>query len=133
MRALIDGERTLTISDFLRLSRLFGGDLPADLANLLSASEVLASRDVPSKTVTMYSRVELVDAYTLRRQQLTLCYPCDAEPAAGFISVLSPVGCALLGRREGETVRWLAPSGEECAAQLAALVYQPEACGDYTP
>ena len=51
--------------------------------------------------VTMYSRVELVDVHTHRRQVVTLCYPQDAEPAAGFISVLSPVGISLLGLREG--------------------------------
>jgi len=61
----------------------------------------------------MYSQVELINAQTLRRQKLTICFPGDAEPAAGFISVLSPVGLSLIGLREGAVARWLTPSGEE--------------------
>ena len=79
----------------------------------------------------MYSRVELVDAHTRRRQVLTVCYPEDAEPAAGFISVLSPVGISLLGLKTGDIAKWLTPTGEECAAEIAAILFQPEATGDY--
>ena len=79
-----------------------------------------------------HRRVEIVDVHTHHRQVLTLCYPGDAEPAAGLISVLSPVGSSLLGLRAGDTARWLTPPGEGCAAQIAAIQYQPEAAGDYT-
>ena len=113
MHATIHGERMLTERDFSRLAKLFGGQLPPDLADLLSATEVVPSRDVPAKVVTMYSQVELINAQTLRRQKLTICFPGDAEPAAGFISVLSPVGLSLIGLREGAVARWLTPSGEE--------------------
>ena len=132
MHATIHGERMLTELDFSRLAKLFGGQLPPDLADLLSATEVVPSRDVPAKVVTMYSRVELIDAHTLRRQKLTICFPSDAEPAAGFISVLSPVGLSLLGLKEGAIARWRTPSGEECLAEVASVLFQPEASGDYT-
>lgn len=131
MHATIHGERTLTERDFLRLAKLFGGQLPPELADLLSATEVVPSRDVPAKVVTMYSQVELVDAHTLRRQKLTICFPGDAEPAAGFISVLSPAGLSLIGLREGAVARWLTPSGEECSAEVASVLFQPEASGHY--
>ncbi|MEZ5635535.1 MAG: GreA/GreB family elongation factor [Burkholderiaceae bacterium] len=72
------------------------------------------------------------DLSTGRRQQLTLCYPHDAEPAAGLVSVLSPVGCALIGLRAGDIARWQTPSGEGVVAQVLSVLFQPEASGDYT-
>jgi regulator of nucleoside diphosphate kinase len=131
MHATIHGERTLTDLDFARLSKLLGHHQPPSLADLLAAAEVTASRAVPADIVTMYSRVELVDAHTHRRYALTVCYPADAQPAAGFISVLSPVGSSLLGLKLGDTARWQTPTGEACAAQVAAILFQPEASGDY--
>ncbi|RZL88996.1 MAG: transcription elongation factor GreAB [Variovorax sp.] len=131
MHATIHGERTLTDLDFARLTNLCGRLLPPSLADLLACAEVTSSRAVPGDIVTMYSRVELVDVHTLRRQTLTVCYPGDAEPAAGFISVLSPVGNSLLGLKAGDTARWQTPTGEECAAEVAAILFQPEATGDY--
>ncbi|MDA8453597.1 GreA/GreB family elongation factor [Acidovorax sp. GBBC 3334] len=131
MHAVVRGERTLTDLDFSRLSRLAGQPLSPTLSDLLATAEVTSSRAVQADVVTMYSRVELVDAQTHRRQVLTLCYPRDAEPAAGFISVLSPVGSSLLGLRAGDVARWATPLGEECAATIADVQYQPEATGDY--
>jgi regulator of nucleoside diphosphate kinase len=131
MHAAIHGERTLTELDFTRLSKLLGSELPPSLADLLANAEVTSSRAVPSDVVTMYSRVELVDVNTVRRQTLTVCYPGDAEPAAGFISVLSPVGNSLLGLKVGDVAKWRTPNGDDCAAEVAAILFQPEAAGDY--
>lgn len=131
MHATPRAERTLTELDFTRLSKLPDGRLSPELANLLSTAEVLGSRDVPADTITMYSQVELVDLHTRRRQKLTVCYPDDAEPSAGFISVLSPVGRSLLGLQVGTVARWQTPSGEEGAAEVVAILFQPEASGDY--
>jgi regulator of nucleoside diphosphate kinase len=132
MHAIGHGERTLTDLDFSRLSKLPSQQLPPTLADLLACAEVTSSRAVNADVVTMYSRAEVVDLHTRRRQVLTICYPGDAEPAAGLISVLSPVGNSLLGLKAGDVARWLTPTGEECAAQIAAVQYQPEACGDYS-
>ncbi|SEK10380.1 regulator of nucleoside diphosphate kinase [Variovorax sp. OK605] len=131
MHAAIHGERTLTDLDFGRLSNLLGRHLPPGLADLLACAEVTSSRAIPCDVVTMYSQVELVDVHTRRRQTLTVCYPGDAEPAAGYISVLSPVGNALLGMKLGEVARWYSPTGEQCCAEISAMHFQPEATGDY--
>ncbi|MGJ7497301.1 GreA/GreB family elongation factor [Variovorax sp. RT4R15] len=131
MHATIYGERMLTDLDFSRLSKLLGHQLPPSLADLLKSAEVTSSRAVPADVVTMYSRVELVDVHSARRQTLTVCYPGDAEPAAGFISVLSPVGNSLLGLKVGDVAKWLTPNGDDCAAEVAAILFQPEATGDY--
>lgn len=132
MHATINGERTLTDLDFARLSKLLNHQLPSSLADLLASAEVTSSRAIDNDVVTMYSRVELVDVDTRRRQVLTVCYPSDAEPSAGFISVLSPVGNSLLGLRVGGMARWRTPGGDECASEVAAILFQPEATGDYS-
>lgn len=132
MHAVVHDERTLTDLDFARLTKLPSQQLPPALADLLATAEVTSSRAVNADVVTMYSRAEVVDVRTRRRQVLTICYPGDAEPVAGFISVLSPVGNSLLGLKTGDVARWLTPTGEECAAEIAAIQYQPEATGDYS-
>ena len=132
MHETINGERTLTDLDFARLSKLLKSRLPHSLDSLLATAEVTSSRAIDKNIVTMYSTVELVDVVTRRRQALTVCYPGDAEPAAGFISVLSPVGMSLLGARVGDIARWRTPNGDECAAEVVAILFQPEATGDYS-
>lgn len=125
-------ERTLTELDFARLRKLANGKPPQWLTQLLDGVDILDAREVPSDTVTMYSTVECQDLHTGRRQQLTICYPNDAEPGVGFVSVLSPVGCSLLGLRAGDVARWQTPSGEGGGAQVLSVLFQPEASGDYT-
>ena len=131
MQSTLFGERTLTELDVARLSKLPSGELTPELTALLSRAEVLGSREVPADTITMNSQVELEDPHTGRRQKLTVCYPHDAEPAIGFISILSPVGRSLLGLRLGAVARWKTPSGQEGAAKVIAILFQPEASGDY--
>jgi regulator of nucleoside diphosphate kinase len=131
MHAAILGERTLTELDFIRLGKLLGRELPPTLSDLLASADVTSSQAVPSDVVTMCSRLEIIDVATERRQTLTLSYPRDAAPAAGYVSVLSPVGNSLLGLKVGDIAQWKTPNGDVCAARIAALLYQPEAAGDY--
>ncbi len=98
---------------------------------MLQASTLVPSREVAPDVVTMYSRVLLKDTQTSQRHTLTLCFPADAEPAMGFVSVLSPVGSALLGMRVGSVARWPKPTGDEKAAEILAVLFQPESSGDY--
>ena len=131
-------ERTLTELDYVRLLKLLRRDaLDGSLVQLqafqamLDASALVPSRAVTPDVVTMYSQVLLHDMQTSQRSTLTLCYPTDAEPAMGFVSVLSPVGSALLGLRVGSVGRWLTPTGDQKAAEILAILFQPESSGDY--
>ncbi|ABM95002.1 GreA/GreB family elongation factor [Methylibium petroleiphilum] len=128
-------ERTLTELDHVRLLSLARRQRPgvaaAAIEPLLDACTVVPSRQVRPDVVTMYSQVLLQDLASGLRSRLTLCYPADAEPAAGFVSVLSPVGCSLLGLTVGAVARWSTPSGEARSAEVVALLFQPEASGDY--
>jgi regulator of nucleoside diphosphate kinase len=132
MHKTLSGERLLTELDFTRLNKLRGSPLPPGLLDTLESLDLVPSRDVPADVVTMYSQVILEDLASGKRQKLTLCYPADAEPHLGFISVLSPVGASLLGQRVGAIARWHTPNGDACAAHIAELLFQPEASGDYT-
>ena len=132
-------ERTLTELDHVRLLNLLRRDVRGDgsspplrvIEEVLDASALVPSREVAPDVVTMYSQVLLQDSQTGERHKLTICYPAEAEPAAGFVSVLSPVGTALLGLRVGSVARWSTPSGDEKSAEILAILFQPESSGDY--
>ncbi len=127
MHATTHGERTLSNLDHTRLSQLMsGGMLPPVLAELLATADVLPLRERPADVITLNSQVEIVDVHTRHRQLLTVCFPDDAEPSAGYISVLSPVGTGLLGLKVGEVARWPIPSGEEGSAEIVAVVQPGE-------
>lgn len=133
-------ERTLTELDHVRLLNLLrrdthGAESPADrrlIEALLDGCITVPSREVPADVVTMYSQVRVHDRSTDRQRTLAPCWPPDAEPLAGFVSVLSPIGGALLGLRVGSVARWASPAGDEMAAEILAVLFQPEASGDYT-
>lgn len=126
------GQRLLTELDFTRVSKLNRGQLPEVLAEDLNSADLVLSQGISPDIVTMNSQVEIVIDSSAIRQKFTICYPKDTDPSLGFISILSPVGSALLGRRVGDTVSWQMPHGEGRSAKVAAILFQPEACGDYT-
>ncbi len=132
MTATIHGERVLTELDHVRLAKLQDAKAHPALESLLDLAEVMRSREVPADIVTMHSRITLEDAQTGQRDQMTLCYPPEADPARGFLSVLSPVGMGLIGLRLGATAHWKTPGGEARSARVEEILYQPEASGQYT-
>jgi regulator of nucleoside diphosphate kinase len=134
-------ERTLTQLDHVRLTRLLAQSAAQQsghtastaqaLHELLEWSHVVQSRAVDAEVVTMYSLLLLRERPSGEMRKLVVCYPHDADAAAGFISVLSPLGGSLLGLRVGEVARWRGPRGEEHSAEIVELLFQPEASGDY--
>ncbi|MGJ7519723.1 GreA/GreB family elongation factor [Variovorax sp. LT1P1] len=124
--------RTLTELDHARLAKYADG-LPASaIQNVLDNAELVAPSEIGGDVVTMRSRVQVVEpAGERQRRTLTLSYPSDADPATGCISVLSPVGTALLGLRVGDVANWVAPDGTGGQLQIAAIAYQPEASGEH--
>ena len=137
MKDLPSTERTLTQLDYVRLTRLCtlgGAKSPAHetMLELLQSSDLVASPAIPPTVVTMYSQVLVEDAADGSRLKLTLCYPDDAEPSAGFISVLSPAGLSLLGLQCGQTATWEVPPAGRRNARVVQILFQPEATGDYT-
>lgn len=133
-------DRTLTELDHVRLKNLVqrhrqGGEAPDTLdaiEDMLDEAVLVPSTEVSPDVVTMYSTVMLRDTANGQRSTLTVCYPSDAEPDKGFVSALSPLGWSLLGLHVGETPRWVTPAGEARAAEIVAILFQPEASGDHT-
>jgi regulator of nucleoside diphosphate kinase len=124
---------TLTELDHVRLEALLRrGRDDSPLAELLEAADLVASRDIDPDVVTMYSRVLVAEEPGGATRTLTPVYPSDARPEAGEVSALSPIGAALLGRSAGERLSWRAPDGAVRSARIVAILFQPEASGDYT-
>lgn len=121
-------ERLLTELDHQRLSR-WARSQP-QLQQLLDSAELLPSVDLPDDVVSMNSEVRVMEPASGRIQHLTLCYPSEALPDQGRISVLSPVGLGLLGLAIGHELQWTV-GATRSRLQLQALLYQPEAHGDF--
>ncbi len=96
----------------------------------LERARVVAPDQVPPDVVTMNSRVVLRDADSGDEITCTLVFPVDADMSKGAVSVLAPVGTAILGYREGDTIEWRVPSGQK-RFTVEKILYQPEAAGDF--
>lgn len=95
------------------------------LAEELENAEVVEPDCVPADVVTMRSRVRVLDVLNGGTSTYTICYPIEADVEAGRLSVLAPVGTALLGYREGDVVEWPAPGGVR-VLKIEKLLHQPE-------
>jgi regulator of nucleoside diphosphate kinase len=135
MGTLLPAGRMLTQIDHVRLTRLasrLNHNASDAVQALLENSDLVESTAVPATVITMYTQVLLQSDTRAAPDKVTLCYPDDAEPAQGFISVLSPLGTGLLGLRAGDVARWATPHGEERTARVVEVLFQPEASGNYT-
>lgn len=101
-----------------------------DLSAELARAQVVASEDVPAGVVTMNSKVCLQDIEASDEMTFTLVFPDDADFDEGRISVLAPVGTAILGYSEGDVIEWKMPSGVR-SLRIVSVLYQPEAAGDF--
>jgi regulator of nucleoside diphosphate kinase len=101
------------------------------LEHELDQADVVESSEIPADTVTMNSTVLLIDIETDEEMILTLVYPDHAYIPEGRISVLAPVGTAILGCRQGETVEWAVPEGIR-SLRVDCILYQPEASGEFS-
>jgi regulator of nucleoside diphosphate kinase len=102
----------------------------ADLQRELDRATVLEPTEIPPGLVTMNSTVRFVEDSTLSEYELTLVYPNEGG-AAGAISILVPVGSALLGLSVGQTIDWQVPGGREITLRILDVLRQPEAMGKY--
>lgn len=115
------------------LSSLAGAGQPgiAALRGELARARVVEPQDVPAQAVTMNSRARLLNESTGMTRELTLVYPKDADATAGRVSVLAPVGSALLGLQQGQSIDWPMPNGHHERLKVLEVLFQPEAAGLY--
>lgn len=101
----------------------------AGLRRELDRGTIVPALEVAKGTVTMRSRVRVRDLRARERETFTLVYPEEADIDEGKVSVLAPLGMALLGARVGEVVEVKAPGGVR-RFRVEEILYQPEAAGD---
>lgn len=101
-----------------------------NLENELARATHVEPKDVPPDVVTMNSKVCLEDLETGEEIILTLVFPEDADRTQSKISVLAPLGTAVLGYRAGDTFSWKVPAGV-VSYRVKELLFQPEASGNY--
>lgn len=94
----------------------------------LERAEVVEPREIPRDVATMNSRVKFIEDASGKTFELTLAYPQQAGQADS-ISILAPVGSALLGLRVGQTIQWPMPGGKSAELRLLEVLEQPEAQG----
>jgi regulator of nucleoside diphosphate kinase len=127
----------LSTTDAERLERLLDSvdeaDFPgkADLESELSRAIVVDAKDIPPKVVTMRSTVRFRIESSSEERCLTLVYPSDVDESGRTISILAPVGSALLGLSEGDEIDWPKPGGGTLRVRIDEVTYQPERAGEY--
>ena len=124
-------------TDLDRLERLIeshaGNDVTglAELEAELERAEVVPSKDVPPNVVTMNSKVRFRDALSSDTFEMILVYPRDVDVSGGTISILAPVGSAMLGLAEGDEIEWPRPGGGNLRVRIEKVIYQPERAGEH--
>lgn len=101
-----------------------------DLEQEIDRAMTIDATEIPPDVVTMNSTVELSDLDTGETTSYTLVYPEEADVLNNRISVLAPVGTAILGYRVGDVVRCPVPEGV-VRIRIDNVLYQPERVGDY--
>ena len=136
--AMLTPQITITEQDAHRLTQLLHilpAPLRAAVAKLegeLERAELVAPQKAPRDLVTMNSQVLYEDADTGKRSEVRLVYPGDVAKSGSLaISVLAPVGSALLGLRANQSIDWKLPTGRLKRYRVLEVTYQPEAAGDY--
>jgi len=125
----------ITATDMTRLRALLAErrDPREDIKTLaaeLSRAQVVNSSEIPRNVITMNSKARLREVETDDVMTYTLVFPDQADYEARRISVLAPIGTAMLGQSEGDEFEWEVPAGS-VRIRVEKVIYQPEAAGHY--
>lgn len=124
----------VTQKDYLRIKHLLDHQNDGDIENLeieLERAQLLADNEVPPDLVTMNSRFRFQNLTDNKEQVITLVYPQDANSQENKISVLAPLGSALIGLRVGQQINWQFPDGKTKTLKVSEILYQPETEQDW--
>jgi regulator of nucleoside diphosphate kinase len=126
---IITEEDIKKLQNLIDSLRLYGKREQAHLDTLeeeLNRAEVLHQDSIPHDVVTMNSKVRVTDLESGRSFSYQIVFPRDADISKGMVSVLAPVGTALIGYRVGSEIDWDVPGGTR-RLRIDAIEYQPEA------
>jgi len=100
-----------------------------DLEAELNRGKIIKSQDIPQDIITMNSEVHLRDLNTKEEITYQLVFPDQADASQERVSILAPIGTALLGYSVGDIIEWKVPAGV-AKLQVEKIIYQPEANGE---
>jgi regulator of nucleoside diphosphate kinase len=120
MMSLTDAEALAAMLDSHRLHDPSESEPVEALGELLSQARRVPDASLPGDRVAMGSSVTYVDEFSGSRRTVSLAYPADTDVASGRISVLSPIGRALIGRKRGDIVDVVLPGGRIVAIRILA-------------
>lgn len=121
------------LQKLIRLEQEFNADSGNhldDLNNELERAVIVQPQEVPDNVITMNSQVVLKDLDDNEEMIYTLVYPDDANLTENKISVMAPIGTAILGYRVGDVLEWKIPKGT-VRLRVEKLLFQPEASGNF--
>jgi regulator of nucleoside diphosphate kinase len=118
------------LHEVVQVNRRSSGPLVvAALSKELKRAQVVPSQEIPADVITMNSQVRLKETKSAFTMELTIVYPHEANVSSKKVSVLAPVGTAVIGCKVGETVKW--PMSRGTATYIVEeILYQPEAAGE---
>ena len=123
----LDMERLEALIDSLPAAQ---ADNCAALLEELARAELVEPEEMPPDVVSMNSSVRFVLDDAPDAIEMTLTYPKDVNGAPDKLSVLTPIGNALLGLKAGDSITWTRPDGAACQVRVVEVVYQPERAGE---
>ncbi len=124
----LDAERLEKLLSTLPANAVPGkSELEAEIAR----ADIVDPKDMPPNVVTMNSKVKFRISSSDDEFSLTLVYPKDVDESGGTISILAPVGSALLGLSQGDEIEWPRPAGGVMKVRIEEILYQPERAGEY--
>lgn len=125
----VDRQRLLETAQALRSLGGSYREFAAELESECERATICPRSEIAPDVITMNSCVRVIDLRTQERSRFTLVYPKESDILEGRMSVISPLGLALLGRRKGDIVELRLPAGTR-RFRVEAVLYQPEAAGD---
>lgn len=122
------------LTKLIEIAREREGDANREYLNRLEEeldrADVVQQKDIPADVITMRSTVHLKDLDSSEELTYRLVFPTEANYDEGKISVLAPIGTAMLGYRRGDVIEWQVPSGVR-RLSVDEVLYQPESKGEY--
>lgn len=123
----LDSERLYDLIDALPANSYAGVN---ELIDELDRANVVEPAEIPPTIVTMNSTVKFVVQSSKEEFMLTLVYPKDLDASGKKLSILAPVGSALLGLSQGDEIEWPKPGGGLIQVKIEEVTYQPERAGE---
>ena len=125
-----DMDRLMTLIEGARRNSKRNKENLDVLEKELLRGKLVSPENVPGDVITMNSEVIIRDLETNEETTYILAFPSNSNISANKISILAPLGMALLGYRVGDTIEWQMPSGIK-KLKVIKVLYQPEAAGHF--